>query len=332
MWIASFLLMISLPLLAGCGDPIRVGIREARAAGMNVGYPPYDKPAVIPAEAVVPENTGATPARQDAQPMAVKQTISKAAPAPAKEAVADSPPQSQQPVPKSTSSQSTVPPAKPDRPPPPQFVNLPRTVFIGDSITAFWKGTMPQYFSGDTKIDNGYAGETTSVMVESFKRDAIDPAPAIVLITGGTNDVASAGTPLPISAEQTLKNIELMAETARKNCIRVIIGSIPPADKIPWVPSVVAGQMIVSLNDKLKAYAAQTGIGYADFWTPLHDPSGNGYAMQAAYTTDGVHPNADGYVIMARVADQAFAKLLAEAASSQLDSANCPANPRTDIR
>lgn len=338
MRLASLLLMVSLSLLAGCDAPVRVGVREARATGLNVGYAPFGRPGIIPAAAVVPGNAAAAPspvpatapaeaasAGQDANPLSVKQAVSKVVPPPAKVAMANStpnPPQSQQPVPKSTSSLPAMPPAKPA-----QFASLPRTVFIGDSITAFWKSTMPEYFSVDTKIDHGFVGETTPVMVENFKRDAIAPAAPIVLITGGTNDLAGNSKSPAIPAEQTLKNIESMTDTARKNCIRVIIGSIPPSDKMPWAPSVAVGPMIVSLNAKLKAYAAQAAIGYADFWTPLHDPSGNGYAMKAAYTVDGVHPNAAGYAIMAQVADQAFTKLLAEPASVQFGSASCSAKP-----
>jgi len=206
-------------------------------------------------------------------------------------------------------------------------VRVPRTVFIGDSITAFWPSAMPEYFSGQPKIVHGFAGEATPVMVEDFKRDALASAPAIVLITGGTNDLAGSSMSPPIPAEQTLKDLESMAETARKNCIGVIIGSIPPSDKIPWAPSVAVGPMIVSLNAKLKAYTAQADIGYADFWTPLHDPSGDGYAMKAAYTVDGVHPNAAGYAVMSRAADQAFTKLLANPASAQFGSASCSTKP-----
>jgi lysophospholipase L1-like esterase len=321
MQLASLLLMVVLSLIAGCDAPVRVGVREARTAGLNVGYAPFvllGNAAAAPATVPATLPAGAASAGRDANPLAETQAVSKVVPPRS----TLNPPQSQQPVPKSTSSPSAMPLAKPA-----QFVRVPRTVFIGDSITAFWAGTMPEYFSGYAKIDNGFSGETTPVMVGNFERDAIAPAPMIVLITGGTNDLAGNSKSPAIPAEQTLKNIESMAETARKNCIRVIVGSIPPSDKMPWAPSVDVGPMIVSLNANLKAYTAQAGIVYADFWTPLHDPSGNSYAMKAAYTADGVHPNAAGYAIMAQVADQAFTKLLAEPASVQFGSAGCPANP-----
>ena len=204
-----------------------------------------------------------------------------------------------------------------------QFLAVPKTVFIGDSITAFWQGKMPTYFVGTEKIDHGWAGETTAGMVYDFKRDALDPAPAIVLITGGTNDLAGNDKSPPIVPEQTLKNIEAMADMARKNCIRVIIGSIPPTDRIPWAPTVAVGPMITSLNAKLEKYASETGVIYADFWSALHDPNGDGYAMRASNAVDGVHPSEAGYAVMAKVADQAFAKLLAQPLSVQLPSNAC---------
>jgi lysophospholipase L1-like esterase len=204
-----------------------------------------------------------------------------------------------------------------------QFLAVPKTVFIGDSITAFWQGKMPAYFAGTEKIDHGWAGETTAGMLYDFKRDALDPGPAVVLITGGTNDLAGNDKSPPIAPEETLKNIEAMADMARKNCIRVIIGSIPPTDRIPWSPTVAVGPMITSLNAKLEKYASETGVIYADFWSGLHDPTGDGYAMRASNAVDGVHPSEAGYAVMAKVADQAFTKLLAQPLSVQLASNAC---------
>lgn len=64
------------------------------------------------------------------------------------------------------------------------------------------------------------------------------------------------------------------------------------------------------MNAWLKAYAAETGAVYADYWTALHD----GVAMRTALTYDGVHPNAAGYAFMGPVAEAAIRQALAKPA------------------
>jgi lysophospholipase L1-like esterase len=64
----------------------------------------------------------------------------------------------------------------------------------------------------------------------------------------------------------------------------------------------------VGLNAWLKAYAAETGSVYADYWTALTD---GGLGLKGDYTYDGVHPDEDGYAVMAKVAEAAIAQALA---------------------
>jgi lysophospholipase L1-like esterase len=47
--------------------------------------------------------------------------------------------------------------------------------------------------------------------------------------------------------------------------------------------------------------------------------------MRASNAVDGVHPSEAGYAVMAKVADQAFAKLVAQPTSVQLKSNGCSA-------
>jgi len=101
MRLASLLLMVSLSVLGGCDAPVRVGVREARAAGLTVGYTPFGGLDIIPAAAVVPTNAAAAPSPapaeaastgQDANPLAVKPAVSKVVPPPANVATANGTP------------------------------------------------------------------------------------------------------------------------------------------------------------------------------------------------------------------------------------------------
>ncbi len=112
----------------------------------------------------------------------------------------------------------------------------PRVVFMGDSITEFWKMAHPDFF-GETYIDRGISGQTTAQMLVRFRQDVIALKPAVVHILGGTNDIAGNGGPTTLEAIRN--NIVSMVDLATANDIRVVLGSVPPAGMFPWRPSVL---------------------------------------------------------------------------------------------
>ncbi|MEG3092592.1 SGNH/GDSL hydrolase family protein [Sphingomonas sp. PB1R3] len=181
----------------------------------------------------------------------------------------------------------------------------PRIVFMGDSITEGWVGKMPQFFVPN-RIGRGISGQTTSQMLLRFRQDVIDLKPAVVQIMAGTNDIA--GNTGPTTDAQVQGNIMSMVELAQAHGIRVILASIPPADHFEWKPGLPTAPRIAALNMWLKDYAARVGATYADYWSVLHV----GDALNPAYGTDGVHPNAAGYAAMAPVADGAIRQALAK--------------------
>lgn len=185
--------------------------------------------------------------------------------------------------------------------------NAPRVVFLGDSITQGWYDQVPNFFAGN-RVGRGISGQTTPQMLLRFRQDVIDLKPAVVQIMAGTNDIA--GNTGPMTPDQSKANIRSMAELARAHGIRVILASIPPADHFPWRPGLETAPRIAAMNAWLKAYAAETGAVYADYWTALHD----GVAMRTALTYDGVHPNAAGYAFMGPVAEAAIRQALAKPA------------------
>lgn len=188
----------------------------------------------------------------------------------------------------------------------------PRVVFIGDSITQGWFDMAPSFFTDNNRVGRGIGGQTTPQMVLRFRQDVIDLKPAVVQIMAGTNDIA--GNTGPMTPDQSKANIMTMAELARAHGIRVILASIPPAANFPWRPSLETADKIVAMNRWLKAYAAQTGATYADYWAALHD----GKALRANLTYDGVHPNKAGYAVMGPVAEAAIRASLAKPAPKAL--------------
>jgi len=182
--------------------------------------------------------------------------------------------------------------------------DVPRIVFLGDSITQGWVEKAGGFFTPG-RIGRGISGQTTPQMLLRFRQDVIDLHPAVVQIMGGTNDIA--GNTGPMTAAQSQANIRSMTELAQAHGIRVILASIPPTDCFPWRPGIAPAPRIAAMNAWLRDYARSVGATYADYWTALHD----GQAMRAAFTIDGVHPNAAGYAAMAPVAEAALAQALA---------------------
>ncbi|PMQ06798.1 Esterase TesA [Dyella sp. AD56] len=180
--------------------------------------------------------------------------------------------------------------------------NAPRVVFMGDSITEFWGKQNPAFFTNGY-VDRGISGQTTSQMLLRFRQDVIDLHPQAVHILAGTNDVA--GNTGPVTLEQVEGNIASMAELAKANGIRVILGSIPPAAHFQWRPEIHPVDTIRTLNAWIKTYAARNGFAYVDYYDALTTAQGG---MKQGLADDGVHPTKQGYAAMeplARAAIQA---------------------------
>ena len=145
-----------------------------------------------------------------------------------------------------------------------------RVVFMGDSITEGWKIEGPNgSFPGKPYINRGISGQTTPQMLVRFRQDVIDLKPKVVVILAGTNDIA--GNTGPMTLEQTEDNLASMAELAAANHIRVVLCSVLPAFDFPWRPGLTPAPKVVALNAWIKAYAAEQGHVYVDYYTAMKD-------------------------------------------------------------
>jgi lysophospholipase L1-like esterase len=193
---------------------------------------------------------------------------------------------------------------------------VPRVVFMGDSITEFWKIAHPDFF-GENYIDRGVSGQTTSQMLVRFRQDVIALKPAVVHILAGTNDFA--GNSGATTLEAIKNNIASMVDLAIANDIRVVLGSVPPAGAFPWRPTVLEpAQHIVEMNDWLRRFAREKNLIYVDYHEPLADERD---AMKQTFSNDGVHPNRDGYSVMEPLARHAIEQALAASAEAAVKSA-----------
>jgi lysophospholipase L1-like esterase len=201
-----------------------------------------------------------------------------------------------------------------------------RVVFMGDSITDFWK--LEESFKDKPYVNRGIGGQTTPQMLVRMYPDVIDLKPAAMIVLAGTNDVAhNTG---PATAEMIEQNIMAMTELAQQHGIKVILCSVTPVSDYPFLkqqnapavppanaapagrgPQLPRVRMttgrppadILKLNAWMKDYAARVHAIYADYFSALVDDKG---WLKEPLSGDGLHPNAEGYRIMAPIAAAAI--------------------------
>ena len=180
-----------------------------------------------------------------------------------------------------------------------------RVVFMGNSITEGWALRFDSLFPGKPYVGRGISGQTTPQMLVRFRQDVIALAPKAVVILGGTNDIA--GNTGPSTLEMIEDNLASMTDLAKAHGIRVVLVSVLPAADYPWRKGLDPAPKIVALNAWIKQYAATAGALYLDLHTPMSDGRGG---MRPELTGDGVHPNAAGYALMAKLTEPAIEQAL----------------------
>jgi len=193
----------------------------------------------------------------------------------------------------------TAPPAK----------NEQRVVFMGDSITDSWDDPRNGgFFPGKPYVDRGISGQTTPQMLIRFRRDVIELKPKVVVILAGTNDIA--GNTGPTTLEAIEDNLASMAELAAAHDIRVVFASLLPVsdyevrDGKPIVQTVRRPPAtILALNRWIKEYATARHHVYLDYFSAMVDDKG---FLKDELSNDGLHPNPQGYAVMAPLAEAAI--------------------------
>jgi lysophospholipase L1-like esterase len=189
----------------------------------------------------------------------------------------------------------------------PAAPGVQRVVFFGDSITDGWgRSVSPgDFFPGKPYVNRGISGQTTPQMLVRFQQDVVHLHPAAVVILAGTNDIA--GNTGPTTQQMIEDNFTSMANIAKQNGIKVVLASITPAFAYPWKPGIQPVERIRELNKWLQDFCSRNGFVYLDYYSAMADAKG---AMLPGLSSDGVHPTAKGYAVMAPLAEHAIAQAL----------------------
>lgn len=193
-------------------------------------------------------------------------------------------------------------------------------VFLGDSITALW-GNQPAFQAHSNWINKGIIGQGSAKIAMRFQTDVLALKPKTVHILAGTNDVfpawelckvvpggATATTPPTQESltywNDTCANMIYMVETAKRNGIKVVLGTIPPwgcaDDPVCGISTTdeTSGRYdrITQLNSWLKAFAAVEHVEIIDYHSVLTNKEAMHYSD--GLTVDGVHPDIKGFSLM----------------------------------
>lgn len=169
-----------------------------------------------------------------------------------------------------------------------------RIVFIGDSITEGWSDFSPEFFQQNNFVNRGISGQTTPQMLIRLKPDAVHLDPKMIVINGGTNDIA--GNTGPSTPEMIIDNLCSMAEIAIKNNIDVALTTILPVYKYPGNDEVADPPKIISfINSSLEEYCKKNSLICVDYYSSMVDGK---KGLKSEYGNDGVHPTKEGYEVM----------------------------------
>ena len=196
-------------------------------------------------------------------------------------------------------NKSVAPPAR----------NEQRVVFMGDSITDSWDNPANGgFFPGKPYVNRGISGQTTPQMLIRFRRDVIELKPRVVVILAGTNDLA--GNTGPTTLEAIEDNLKSMAELATAHQIRVVLASVMPVsdyeirDGKQLVQTIRRPpDKILALNKWMQEFARLNHHTYLDYFSAMVDDKG---FLKDELSNDGLHPNVEGYAVMAPLAEAAI--------------------------
>jgi hypothetical protein len=144
----------------------------------------------------------------------------------------------------------------------------------------------------DLTKDIFMVGELVRGKKPRFVIDVAALGPDYVIISGGSNDAFHG-----VAAPEAAGNVAAMAAAARSCGIRPVIGLPPPVD----YPEET---LLAEYRSLLRAFAAESALPVIDFYAALVAPDGG---LRPGLHTDGVHPNEDGYALMAAAAVAALA-------------------------
>lgn len=176
-------------------------------------------------------------------------------------------------------------------------------VFIGDSISAGWKGTgrkvFSQYYGKRNAASFGISGDRTENMLWRLQNGELDTiAPKLIVIMAGTNNVPRD------SAEQIAEGVEALVNECLKRCPTaevLLLGAFPrsAAPDAPW------RKKLSQTNKLLEPLGEKNRVTYLDIGATFLNADGT---IKRSLMPDALHPNGEGYKLWAEAIEPIVAR------------------------
>ncbi len=169
-------------------------------------------------------------------------------------------------------------------------------VFLGDSITEYYP--LEAYYDDLPVINSGISGDKTTDILPNMKKRVYQYNPTKVILLIGTNDLVVDTDKME---KEVIKHIKEMVNKMKKyrKKTSIYIESIYPVNKMmnEQVVGSRNNKRIKRVNQKIKELCQREGCTYIDMYPFLTDEKGN---LNQKYTSDGLHLNSLGYVVVTR--------------------------------
>ena len=177
------------------------------------------------------------------------------------------------------------------------FETLPKIerkiMFLGDSLTDLCEWA--EILKDDQIINRGICGDTTDGILNRIN-NIVESKPKKLFLMIGINDL-NQGVPV----EDVANNYQLILETLKDQVpeVQIFIQSLLPINT--QLRNHDVNQKIIDLNYKLKQLAETFSFQYINLLSAFLDKNNQ---LDAAYTSDGVHLNGQGYLIWKEIIEK----------------------------
>jgi lysophospholipase L1-like esterase len=175
---------------------------------------------------------------------------------------------------------------KADRDHPPEKGGI---VFTGSSSIRRWK-TLAADFSGFRVVNRGFGGSHMEDSAAFADRTVVPQEPSTVVIFAGSNDIAAGKTPERVAADFKTFVEKVHARLPKTEICFLEITTSPSR----WAQR----EKVVAANKLIRTFCEQTtGVKFIAVREKLLGT--NGEPRGELFEADRLHPNADGYKILA---------------------------------
>ena len=186
-------------------------------------------------------------------------------------------------------------------------------LFMGDSITDFWRSNPPNggnevfsnYF-GKMKVANfGIAGDTTQGVLWRLQNgEGQGYSPKVIMLMIGTNNTGGRGG--GNTAPEIADGVEAVVVELRKDFpkAKILLLAIFPRGR----PGDPVRAKIADVNQRIGGLSDFKHVFYYDIGAKFLDSDGN--FLPGVFRTDNLHPAAPGYMIWAEAVKEPLALLM----------------------